>query len=342
VNSLKEFLASERAKSKSKLVNVVKQAKKAIKNHEFSDLLFLMTEFLEMDVKENAKPPIMAFFEQSNLFYMGDDIEGTPMTMGADPEFILCEIDDEDEIILYSSKYPAPIYQPRLYSMSSLSIGADYGLLEIRPDYVTSSDDLADEMLKLTTAFEDFYKRDELRIKIKRAEAVPFMHKMERMREMMEDPDGVEIDYGGGRMKAAGVQQVTSNIDIATAGAELYGVSLTAYDTPGFTKETDKILTAGGHIHFGGACVKVLSMTQLKSLVRKLDEVLVPMAKTVETSAGELRREYYGILGEFRLKEYGFEYRVLSCAPFWPENSKLLKKLLKKAEKIVSNFDFIN
>ena len=221
--------------------------------------------------------------------------------------------------------------------MSSLSIGADYGLLELRPDHSKSHNRLAENVGTLIKAFDENNKDLELDVKIKEVEAVPFMHKIERMREVMEG--GEEIDYGSNRSKMGGVSAASIS-DMALAGAEYYGVSLTAYDTPGFAVGTDKVLTAGGHLHFGGACVKMLSMPQLKALVRKLDERLLPIAQKVETESAKLRREYYGFPGEFRLKPYGFEYRVLSCAPFWKKNIKVLKEILAEADHIITKFDF--
>jgi hypothetical protein len=98
------------------------------------------------------------------------------------------------------------------------------------------------------------------------------------------------------------------------------------------------VLTAGGHLHFGGQFIKLLSLKQLKALVRKLDKKLMPLAEAVETPAAKLRRQYYGFPGEFRLKDYGFEYRVLSCAPFWKKNHDTLFKILQEAEKLILNF----
>ena len=81
-------------------------------------------------------------------------------------------------------------------------------------------------------------------------------------------------------------------------------------------------------------------MAQLKALVRKLDKNVLPLAAKVETEAAKLRSQYYGFPGEFRLKPYGFEYRVLSCAPFWKKNIKALREILKEAHHIITEFDF--
>ena len=81
-------------------------------------------------------------------------------------------------------------------------------------------------------------------------------------------------------------------------------------------------------------------MRQLKALVRKLDEKLIPIAAKVETKAAVMRQKYYGFPGEFRLKPYGFEYRVLSCAPFWKKNLGVLEEILKEAEDIITKFNF--
>ncbi len=335
--SLKERLEEERQESCSKLVKIAKGIKDAVRDHKFKDLLFLTTEFRETKTKPSATPDMIKFLMQSNLFFMGEDIKSKTISYGADPEFILCDVEDEDKIILYSSKHGVPSSSGGEFAMSSLSIGADYGLLELRPSYTLEPGKLTRNIKNLIDSFDESNKEWENGLKIKETEATPYMHKIERMREVMDD--GEELDYGGNRAKMGGVTATSIN-DIALAGAEYYGVSLTAYDTPGFAVGTDKVLTAGGHLHFGGACIKMLSMKQLKALVRKLDEKLIPIAAKVETEAAEMRRKYYGFPGEFRLKPYGFEYRVLSCAPFWKKNLKVLKEILAEAEKIITKFNF--
>ncbi len=335
MNSLKEQLEKERQRSCSKLVKLAKDTKAALKTHDFPKLLFLVTEFRETDTDPHAIPDKLAFLLKSNLFFMGEDVNTDAITYGADPEFILCDSKDKNKIVLYSSEYNAGLNAG--YAMSSLSIGADYGLLELRPDYSVSHKEMACNVEQLVKGFESYNKENKIGIKIKEVEAVPFMHKIERMREVMDG--GNEIDYGSNRTKMGGVVTVSIN-DMAIAGAEYYGVSLTAYDMPNFAASTDKVLTAGGHLHFGGACIKVLSMAQLKALVRRLDEKVLPIAEKVETKAAELRCQYYGFPGEFRLKPYGFEYRVLSCAPFWKKNVKVLKEILEEAHRIVTEFDF--
>lgn len=335
MNSLKEYLEEERRKSCSQLVKIAKDIESALKVRDLKKLLLLTTEFRETDIDPKVVTGKINFLMGSNLFFMGADIDTDVITHGADPEFILCDAKDESKIILYSSEHSVPHSDGGKYAMSSLSIGADYGLLELRPEYSTSHKKLVSNSKSLVEAFEEH--NDEAGIKIKEAEAVLFMHKIQRMREVMEG--GKEIDYGGNRAKLGGVQAASID-DMDVAGAEYYGVSLTAYDTPGFAVGTDKILTAGGHLHFGGRCVKMLSMHQLKALVRKLDEKLLPIAEKVETGAAELRRQYYGFPGEFRLKPYGFEYRVLSCAPFWKKNLSVLAEILKEANRIITKFDF--
>jgi len=337
MNSLKERLQKERKKSCSKLVEIAKNIKTALNEHKLQPLLFLITEFRETKTKSSAIPDKIKFLMESNIFFMGQEISSDPITFGADPEFILCAASDENKIVLYSSKHSPPYSGKGQFAMSSLSIGADYGLLELRPNYSKVHKELAKNIKSLINSFDEENKNSEQDLKIKEVEAVPFMHKIERMREVMDD--GNEIDYGSNRNKMGGVTSASIS-DIALAGAEYYGVSLTAYDTPSFAVGTDKVLTAGGHLHFGGACIKILSMIQLKALVRKLDERLLPIAQKVETEAAEIRREYYGFPGEFRLKPYGFEYRVLSCAPFWKKNIKVLKEILEEANRIITTFDF--
>ena len=338
MNSLKECLETEKQKSLSKLKKTIKSIKSALKEKDFKELLFLVTEFREVGNAAYATNET-DFLIASNLLFMGEDIDSDTITYGADPEFILCDAEDEDKIVMYSSEYGAANTNEGEVAMSSLSIGADYGLLELRPSHSDKYTKLPDNIMSLVKTFEQRTKQKTgiPNIKIKEVEAVPFMHKIQRMREVMEKGD--EIDYGGNRSKMGGVQAVSIN-DMAIAGAEYYGISLTAYDTPGFVVSTDKVLTAGGHLHFGGACIKMLSMAQLKALVRKLDDKLLPIAKEIETEAAQLRRKYYGLPGEFRLKPYGFEYRVLSCAPFWKKNNKVLTKILKEADRIITKFDF--
>jgi len=335
--SLTEQLEEERQKSRAGLVKIAKGIKEASEAHKFKDLLFLTTEFRETDTKLAYTPDMIKFLMESNLFFMGEDINSDTISYGADPEFILCDADNEDKIILYSSKHAKPRSDAGEFAMSSLSIGADYGLLELRPEYTSDPAQLPRNIKSLVNAFDESNKQQDNNLKIKETEAVPFMHKIERMREVMDGKE--DLDYGGNRAKMGGVTAASIS-DIALAGAEYYGVSLTAYDTPGFAVGTDKVLTAGGHLHFGGACIKMLSMKQLKALVRKLDEKLIPIAEKIETEAAELRRKYYGFPGEFRLKPYGFEYRVLSCAPFWKKNLNVLKDILKEAENIITKFDF--
>lgn len=337
MNSLKECLEEEKQKTLSSLGSIAKNIGSALERHHFKELLFLVTEFREVGIDSHKIPSVVDFLIKSNLFFMGESILSSTVTYGADPEFILCDPKDEDQIVLYSSKLGMPFNEGGEYAMSSLLIGADYGLLELRPEHSTSCMGLAERIEFLVSSFEK-YNKQQKGPKIKETEAVPFMHKIQRMREIMDERE--EIDYGGNRSKAGGVQ-VTTISDIAIAGSEYYGTSLTAYDnTPGFIVGTDKILTAGGHLHFGGSCIKLLSMPQLKSLIRKLDERLLPIAAKVETKAAELRREYYGFPGEFRLKPYGIEYRVLSCAPFWKKNIVVLKEILVEASRIITTFDF--
>ena len=159
-----------------------------------------------------------------------------------------------------------------------------------------------------------------------------FNHKRKRIQEKIADQD---VDFGGtGRDKMGGTSAASLG-DASLAIAEYYGVSLTAYNKPVFVQMDYNLLTAGGHLHFGGKIVKMLSVPQLKALIRKFDKALIPMAAAVETPAADLRRKCYGLPGEFRLKDYGFEYRVLSCAPFWPKNSKALVKIIKKASELI-------
>lgn len=69
---------------------------------------------------------------------------------------------------------------------------------------------------------------------------------------------------------------------------------------------------AGGHIHFG--CGKQ-PKEKIEAGVKALDKILavacVSLFAKLDTP---MRREYYGMAGEYRLPEHGLEYRVLSNA----------------------------
>lgn len=69
---------------------------------------------------------------------------------------------------------------------------------------------------------------------------------------------------------------------------------------------------AGGHIHFGIGATQKDKATEI---VKTLDAILaVACVSLFETFDNPIRREFYGLPGEFRLPAHGIEYRVLSNA----------------------------
>jgi hypothetical protein len=271
------------------------------------------------------------FLFDSNLLRMRDWLTSPSITLGADPEFILCAGNDPDNIILFSSAFTGGYF-----GVSEAEMGADYGLLEFRPEPSEKAEDFVDSIVELHDTFIANYgpdpdeKGSEANPVILEKEAVKFDHKRKRVLQAMES--GEEINYGMNRGKDVAVWGGGGDImtDVET------GMTLCAYDKPVFNQFNDKLFTAGGHIHVGGSLVKMLSPKQLVLFVRKLDKEVLPICNSVESEAGELRREVYGSLGEFRIKEYGIEYRSPSNAIFFKKNSKVLLKALKKVEKIIS------
>jgi len=269
------------------------------------------------------KDAFVQFLFDSNLLKMGNWLNSPPITLGADPEFILCKSDDTDSIVLFSSKYTGDYF-----GISEAEVGADYGLLEFRPAPEKSAKKLADNIISLHDAFNKEFGGAS--IKILEKEAVAFNHKRKRVLQAMENEE--DINYGMNRGKDVAVWSGNGE-DIMTDVET--GVTLCAYDKPIFNQFNDKLFTAGGHIHIGGAFIKMLSFNQLKIFVRKLDKGVLPICNGVETEAGKLRRDVYGSPGEFRMKEYGIEYRSPSNAIFFRKNTKILLKVLKEVKEIL-------
>lgn len=355
IESLKSFFAEGKRSVEDNVATITKSIKSCMEGKDKKKLPIFVNATLQHERPE-VLPDLVVFLQQSNLLTMGEDLKlKEDLTFGADPEFILQPLGKPDEVALFSSEHGVP-YGRRFgeFKMSSVAIGADYGLLEMRPAPADSVKELIANIKSLHKAFAEAQKsiEEDVReaeeegksvelepLEIKRTEAVQFNHKIERIRRRLENDD---LDFGENvfvRAKDSSVM-AAGEADIGLAGTLLEGVNLTAYDRPIFAGQTDDMLTAGGHIHFGGFLIKMLSLEQLKALVRKFDEALIPIATKVETSAADLRREQYGLPGEFRLKEHGFEYRVLSCAPFWPDNSKVLNEILDSAEKIIRSLKF--
>lgn len=258
--------------------------------------------------------PFIKFLMESNLLKMKGHINDPVLTLGADPEFILCKRDNENEIVLFSSRFVT-----NYFGLSEAEMGADYGLMEFRPEPAEAATQLLDTIGNLHEMFNDTYPD----FKILEKEAIEYNHKRARVVESMETE--ADINYGLNRGKDVGVW--APGAEEMVIGMET-GTSLSAYDKPSFNQFNDELFTAGGHIHFGGSYIMMLSFEQLKSLVRKLDKKILPICEKVETEAGKLRRSVYGSPGEFRIKDYGIEYRSPSNAIFWNKNTDLLLEVL--------------
>ncbi len=266
------------------------------------------------------------FMMKSNILKMQDHLNDPLITLGADPEFILHEKGKVDKIVLFSSQHTTTYF-----GISEAEIGADYGLLEFRPaPVVDSPEELVESIQDLHKEFLEDY--DNFRILEK--EAIAYNHKRARVIESLDEEKN--INYGMNRGKDIGVWSSATEIAL---GIET-GASLSAYDKPSFGQFNDKLFTAGGHIHIGGRLIMMLSIDQLKSLVRALDKEVLPICNSVETEAGNLRRTIYGSIGEFRLKNYGIEYRSPSNAIFWRNNAKQLLKVLNKTKQVTENMAF--
>lgn len=88
---------------------------------------------------------------------------------------------------------------------------------------------------------------------------------------------------------------------------------------------------AGGHIHFG---IGELSEDVMEELVKTLDTVLgIASVSMFERFDNPVRREYYGLAGEYRLPPWGLEYRTLSNA--WVFNPDLATKVLELSRRVV-------
>lgn len=271
-----------------------------------------------------ADDPLVQFLMASNLLRMKDWLTKDKLTIGADPEFIMCKRGTE-EVVLFSSQHTSAQYQ-----LSEAAVGADYGLLEMRTPIFTTPEELVEHM---KVSLDDFRKQYG-KLDILKKEAVEFNHSRQRIREQIYDE---KIDYGV-NFDAKQSEIWSADGGISIEGMEVMNYTLSAYGKPMFNKPNPDIFSAGGHIHVGGAYVKMLSFDQLKALIRKIDQTVRPLCEAVETEAGKLRREIYGFPGEFRLKQYGFEYRSLSNAIFWEENSKVLSKILTIIVNMVKTF----
>jgi len=263
------------------------------------------------------------FLMNSNILRMKDHVNEPVITFGADPEFILHEKGKKGNIVLFSSQFTSDYF-----GVAEAEIGADYGLLEFRPAPCEDPKGLVSSIEDLHKRFGEEYPDFEILEK----EAIEYDHKKARILELLQEEK--EINYGMNRGKDVGIWATAVTGNEIVIGQET-GTSMSAYDKPTFNQFNDELFTAGGHIHIGGSYIMMLSLNQLKCLVRKLDDRILPICKKVETKAGELRRTVYGAPGEFRLKSYGIEYRSPSNAIFWNKNLKLLLKVLNEITDIV-------
>lgn len=89
---------------------------------------------------------------------------------------------------------------------------------------------------------------------------------------------------------------------------------------------------AGGHIHFGINHLGVRAKT-IEKIVANLDNILaVTCVSLFEEHDNPIRRQYYGLVGEYRLPPHGMEYRTLSNA--WMFHPLIADTVLKLAHLI--------
>jgi hypothetical protein len=282
-------------------------------------------------LQHNTNPFIINLL-RSNLLYLGEKIKAPSLTFGADPEFILS--DQNGDIVLWSS-----LRANETYDMSALSIGADYGLMEIRTPVCNSPIELQKSIKDLLNQWNGFYNNvHEKKLSIEYKEAVYFNHKLNRLREQIQKK--VNIDYGGHRNKNTEVWNaayISNNADFNLFPTD---VTMSAYDKMEVKPYNPEIISAGGHIHLGGTFITSLNHEQLKSLIRMFDKKILPICETVGTPAAQLRKEVYGCMGEFRIKDYGIEYRSPSNAIFWPQNLTILLQVLDTMEQLTKSLLF--
>ncbi len=89
----------------------------------------------------------------------------------------------------------------------------------------------------------------------------------------------------------------------------------------------------GGHIHFS-------NIAHSSKLLRALDNYLaIPVFLMENSSTSTKRRTKYGLLSDFRIKEYGFEYRTTSS---WLVTPEISKGVLCLAKLIASNYTILD
>lgn len=88
---------------------------------------------------------------------------------------------------------------------------------------------------------------------------------------------------------------------------------------------------AGGHIHLG---IGKKTDIEVSNIVKSLDMLLaLPCVSFFASFDNPIRREYYGLPGEYRLPKHGIEYRTLSNA--WLSHPLIMNMVFDYARKIV-------
>lgn len=107
--------------------------------------------------------------------------------------------------------------------------------------------------------------------------------------------------------------------------------SFNAYEIAGRGEEGNTVpyRFSGGHIHFG---IGRESDNLIPNIMRNLDSILgVACVSLFENLDNPIRREYYGLPGEYRTPPWGLEYRTLSNAwMFHPEIASIVLSLSRK------------
>ena len=97
--------------------------------------------------------------------------------------------------------------------------------------------------------------------------------------------------------------------------------------------EDPTLRSCGGHVHVGH---KFDNPEDAAKAARRMDLALAVPAVFLDAN-GVLRKQLYGKPGAFRLKPYGFEYRVLSN--FWVFDDSYIKWVWHATEKALSLMD---
>lgn len=91
------------------------------------------------------------------------------------------------------------------------------------------------------------------------------------------------------------------------------------------------IRPAGGHIHFG---IGKSTHEEVKDIVKALDAILgVCCVSLFQKYDDPIRRQYYGLAGEYRLPPHGLEYRTLSNA--WMIHPILMNFVFDLSRKVL-------